>query len=34
MQHKDANYKINIIGWYGRNAIGDDIIFEVTKKFF
>lgn len=27
-------YKILLLGWYGQNAIGDDIIAEVTKHLF
>ena len=30
----DKKYKILLLGWYGYNAIGDDIIAEVTKQLF
>ncbi len=30
----DKKYKILLLGWYGYNAIGDDIIAEVTKRLF
>ena len=35
MMHKtNSKYKILLLGWYGHNAIGDDIIAEVTKHLF
>jgi polysaccharide pyruvyl transferase WcaK-like protein len=35
MMHKtNSKYKILLIGWYGNNAIGDDIMAEVTKRLF
>jgi polysaccharide pyruvyl transferase WcaK-like protein len=30
----NTKYKILLIGWYGYNAIGDDIMAEITKHLF
>lgn len=34
MHKTNSKYKILLIGWYGNNAIGDDIMAEVTKRLF
>ena len=34
MDESNKKYKILFLGWYGYNAIGDDIIAEVTKHLF
>ena len=34
MDESNSKYKILFLGWYGYNAIGDDIIAEVTKRLF
>jgi polysaccharide pyruvyl transferase WcaK-like protein len=34
MDESNKKYKILLLGWYGYNAIGDDIIAEVTKHLF
>ncbi len=34
MDESNKKYKILLLGWYGYNAIGDDIIAEVTKQLF
>lgn len=34
MHKTNKKYKILLLGWYGYNAIGDDIMAEVTKHLF
>ena len=34
MDESNKKYKILLLGWYGYNAIGDDIMAEVTKRLF
>lgn len=34
MDESKKKYKILLLGWYGYNAIGDDIIADVTKHLF
>jgi polysaccharide pyruvyl transferase WcaK-like protein len=34
MHRTNKKYKILLLGWYGYNAIGDDIMAEVTKRLF
>ena len=34
MDKSNKKYKVLLLGWYGYNAIGDDIIAEVTKRLF